>query len=49
MERRYKGWWNVNTMGDYCWTLHCEIPETSHKRKNNIHSFAGKRKRQTIE
>jgi hypothetical protein len=20
MERRYQGWWNVNMMGDYCWT-----------------------------
>jgi hypothetical protein len=46
MERRYQGRWNVNTMGDYCWTLHREIPETSHKRKSNIRSFAGKRKGQ---
>jgi hypothetical protein len=46
MERTYQGRWNVNMMGDYCWTLHREIPETSHKRKSNIHSFAGKRKRQ---
>jgi hypothetical protein len=42
MERRYQGRWNVNVMGDYCWTLHCEIPEISHKR----YSFAGKKKRQ---
>jgi hypothetical protein len=34
-------------MGDCCWTLHREIPETSHKRKSNINSFAGKRKRQS--
>jgi hypothetical protein len=40
MERRYRGWWNVNMMGDCCWTLQQEIPETSHK------NFAGKRKRQ---
>jgi hypothetical protein len=46
MERRYQGLWNVNMKGDYCWTLHREIPETSHKRKGNIRSFAGKRKRQ---
>jgi hypothetical protein len=46
MERRYQGWWNVNMMGDCCWTLHREIPETSHKRKSNIRSFAGKKKRQ---
>jgi hypothetical protein len=46
MERRYQGRWNVNMIGDCCWTLHREIPETSHKRKSNIRSFAGKRKRQ---
>jgi hypothetical protein len=46
MERRYRDRWNVNVMGDYCWTLHREIPETSHKRKSNTSSFAGKRKRQ---
>jgi hypothetical protein len=46
MERIYEGRWNVNMMGDYCWTLYCEIPETSHKRKNNIRSFARKRKRE---
>jgi hypothetical protein len=32
-------------MGD-CWKLHHEIPETSPKRKSNISSFGGKRKRQ---
>jgi hypothetical protein len=42
MERRYQGRCNVNMMGDYCWTLHREIPETSHMKK----SFAAKRKRQ---
>jgi hypothetical protein len=42
IKRRYQGLLNVNMMGDYCWTLHREIPETSHKRK----SFAGKRRRQ---
>jgi hypothetical protein len=46
MERRYQGQWNVNMVGDYCWMLHHEIMETSHKRKSNIHSFAGKKKRQ---
>jgi hypothetical protein len=46
MGREYQGRWNANMMGDYCWTLHREIPETSHKRKSNINSFAGKRKRQ---
>jgi hypothetical protein len=30
MARRYQGRWNVNLMGDYCWTLHRENPETSH-------------------
>jgi hypothetical protein len=46
MERRYQGRWDVNVMGDYCWTIHREVPETSHKSKSNISSFAGKRKRQ---
>jgi hypothetical protein len=44
-ERRYQGRWNVNMTGNYCWTLHHEIQETSHKRKSNISSFTGKRKR----
>jgi hypothetical protein len=43
MERRYQGRWNVNMMGDYCWTLHRDILDTSHKRN----SFAGKRKDST--
>jgi hypothetical protein len=38
MKRRYQGRWNVNVMGDYCWTIHRDIPETSHRGK----SFAGK-------
>jgi hypothetical protein len=42
MERRYQGRWNVNMTGDWCWTLHREIPETSHGGKR----FACKRKRQ---
>jgi hypothetical protein len=46
IERRYQGRWNVNKMGDYCWTLHRDIPETSHKRKSNVRSFAGKSRRQ---
>jgi hypothetical protein len=46
MERRHQGRWNVKMMGDYCWTLHREIPETSHTRMSNIRRFAGKRKRQ---
>jgi hypothetical protein len=39
METRYQDRWNINMMGDYCRTLH---PETSHKKKSNIRSFAGK-------
>jgi hypothetical protein len=46
MERRYQGQWNVNMMGDYCRMVHRKIPETSHKQKSNIHSFASNRKRQ---
>jgi hypothetical protein len=48
MERRYQGRWNVNMMGDYCWTLHRDIPETSHERNSNTRSFAGKKK-QTVQ
>jgi hypothetical protein len=33
-------------MGGCGWTLHRDILETSHPRKSNIHSSAGKRKRQ---
>jgi hypothetical protein len=46
MEKRYLGQWNVNMMGDCCRMLHRGIPETYHKRKSNIRSFVGKRKRQ---
>jgi hypothetical protein len=46
MERRYQGLWNVNMVGDYCWTLHHEIPENSRKRNSKIRSYAGNRKRQ---
>jgi hypothetical protein len=46
MGRRFQGWCNVNMMSDYCWMLHHQIPETSHKRKSNISSFASKTKRQ---
>jgi hypothetical protein len=46
MEGRYQGRWNVNILGDYCRTLRREIPETSHKRKSNILSFACERKGQ---
>jgi hypothetical protein len=42
---RHQFCWNVNMMGNYCWTLHREIPETSHTRKSNIRSFTGKGKR----
>jgi hypothetical protein len=33
MGRRCLGRWNVNMMGDYCWALHREIPETSQPQK----------------
>jgi hypothetical protein len=46
MERRYQGQWNVSIKGDYSWTLHHDILETSGKRKSNIHSFASNRKRE---
>jgi hypothetical protein len=46
MERRYQSQWNVNMIGDCCWMLHREILETLRKRKNNVCSFAGNKKRQ---
>jgi hypothetical protein len=45
MGRRYQCRWNVNIMGDCCWTLQREIPGTSHKRKSNIRSFASESER----
>jgi hypothetical protein len=47
MERGYQGQWNVNTIGYCCWTIHRKTPETSHKRKRNMRSFASKRKNST--
>jgi hypothetical protein len=44
--KKIPGWWNVNMMGDYCWALHREILEISHK-KSNIGRFAGKEKDST--
>jgi hypothetical protein len=47
VERRHQGRWNVDMMSDCCcWTLHREIPETSHKRKSDILGLAGNRKGQ---
>jgi hypothetical protein len=46
MERRNQGRWTVSMMCDYSWTLHHDIPETSHRRKNDIRSSAGNSKRQ---
>jgi hypothetical protein len=46
-ERRYQDRWDVNMMGAYCWTLHHEIPETSHKRKNNTRNVATREKDST--
>jgi hypothetical protein len=34
METRYKGRWNVNMMGDYCWLLHRDDPQAMYKRKS---------------
>jgi hypothetical protein len=45
MEQRYHGRWNVNMMGDYCWTVHREITEMSRKRNSNIRTIDSKRKR----
>jgi hypothetical protein len=45
MGQRYKGRWNVNVMGDYCWMIHRETTEMSHKRKGNICTIDSKRRR----
>lgn len=45
MEKRYQGRWNVNMMGDYCWSLHRERQNASHRRKSYIRSFKEKRER----
>lgn len=46
MEKRYQGHWDVNMMGDYCWSLHRETQDTSHKRKSHSRTFTDKRLRQ---
>lgn len=33
MEKRYQGKWSPRMLGDYCWTLIRDLPETVHKRK----------------
>lgn len=45
MEKRYQGRWNINMMGDYCWSLHREIQHASHRRKSYIRSCKEKRER----
>jgi hypothetical protein len=42
MERRCQGWENVKLMGDYYWTLHYEIPKTSHTKNSKIRNSACK-------
>lgn len=44
VERRYQGYWDVNMMSDYCWSLKRDTT-TSHKRKPLRRSFATKRAR----
>lgn len=45
MERRYQGHWNTSMMGDYCWSLHREVQQATHKRKSYLRSFKEKRER----
>jgi len=45
MEKRYQGRWNINMMGDYCWSLHRELIRTTYKRKSYTRNFAEKRER----
>ncbi|GBP97509.1 hypothetical protein EVAR_69749_1 [Eumeta japonica] len=43
MEKRYQGRWNTNMMGDYCWSLHREVQQATHRRKSYTRSFKQKR------
>lgn len=47
MEKRYQGRWNSNMMGDYCWSLHREVQQATHRRKSNTRSFREKRERKS--
>lgn len=39
MERRYQGYWSINMMADYCWTLRRDEPHVSHKRGSTKRKF----------
>lgn len=45
MEKRYQGRWDINMMGDYCWSLHREAQHATHRRKSYTRSFKEKRER----
>lgn len=45
MEKRYQGRWNIKMMRDYCWSLHREQQNASHRRKSYSRNFTEKRKR----
>jgi hypothetical protein len=40
MERRYQGFWNVNMMADYCWSLKRHNRDLHHKRKSLKRRFS---------
>ena len=39
MEERYQGYWDINMMADYCWSIARDCPETKHKRQAKKRSF----------
>lgn len=42
MEERYQGYWNVNMMADYCWSILSSTPKTPHARKSYKRKFNSK-------
>lgn len=45
MEKRYQGRWNTSMMADYCWSLHRDVQQATHRRKSYTRSFKEKRER----
>lgn len=39
MESRYQGRWSATMLADYCWLLHRDIPDASHRRKSAAKKF----------
>ncbi|GBN47916.1 hypothetical protein AVEN_64180-1 [Araneus ventricosus] len=45
MECRHQGRWNKSMIADYCWSLHREQPQVTHRRSASTRSIQHKRKR----